>query len=105
MATAASNFINHGDPNATWHKEMKAYETMKATVPVGDPYVKRTNKEIKLKETAYNPITQKYTNASHENAAKKYEQSNFLDVIAQNKVLFNVLFKPKGPSIKIRADI
>jgi hypothetical protein len=74
MATAATNFINHGDPNATWHNEMKAYETMKATVPVGDPYLKRTHQEIKLKETAYNPITQKYNNVNHEHSAKTYEQ-------------------------------
>lgn len=91
MATAtvqngASNFISHGDPNATWQNEIRAYETMRATIPVGDPYVKKTHKDIKLKETIYNPITQKYNDPNFEDCARQQEQANFTDVIAKNKV-------------------
>jgi hypothetical protein len=39
-----------------------------------------------MKETSYNPITQKYQDNRLESHAKRMEQENFIDVIATNKV-------------------
>ena len=50
-----------------------------------EPYVKRTFKDMKAKETSYNPITQAFKDPSVENHIKKVEQENFIDVLAKNK--------------------
>lgn len=55
-----NNFLNH-DPYNEWRQEIQQYQDTRTSwkVPV-EPYVKRTHKEIKDKETLYNPITQTF---------------------------------------------
>jgi len=47
---------------------------------------RRTHKDIKTKETAYNPITQKFNDQGKESMMQTAERENFVKVIAQNKV-------------------
>jgi hypothetical protein len=89
-ATATSNFLNH-DPYDAWKQELKQYQETKTSFKgFAEPYQKRTHKEIKTKETIYNPITQKFNDPSIENQVSQAERNNFIEVIAKNKVLLNV---------------
>ena len=54
---ASANFM-HMDPSDEWRKEIQKYQETKTSFQgYAEPYVKRTHKEIKEKETLYNPIT------------------------------------------------
>ena len=55
------------------------YSTVQATL-------RRTHKDIKNKETAYNPIIQQFTDPSQEQRFKTLERDRLLDTIATNKV-------------------
>ena len=61
MLAGSGNFIQTEGYYDTWKEGMKHYETGRTAwkAPV-EPYVKRTNKDIKQRETSYNPITQKF---------------------------------------------
>ena len=52
---------------------------------MADPYVKVTNQFVKEQETRYNPITQVYKDPKQEEACRKAEQDNYIDVLAKNK--------------------
>jgi len=41
-----------------------------------------------MRETVYNPITQKFSDPSVESEVAKAEKQNFVEVIAKNKVRF-----------------
>ena len=53
-----------------------------------EPYVKRTHKDHKAKETLYNPIVQKFSDPQIEDHIQNLEKGNFIDVIAKNKVIY-----------------
>lgn len=80
------NFIQTEGYYDTWKQEMHKYEETRTQwkEPV-EPYVKRTNKDIKERETSYNPIIQKYKDPEIERQLNDAEQQNFIDVLAKNK--------------------
>lgn len=46
------------DPYETWKQDIQNYQEQRTTFKgFAEPYVKKTHKEIKMKETSYNPIT------------------------------------------------
>ena len=60
-------------------------ETRTAWKEPVEPYVKRTYKDIKARETTYDPIAQKFRDPAVEKQIEQAEQQNFIDVIAKNK--------------------
>ena len=60
-------------------------ETRTAWKEPVEPYVKRTYKDIKARETTYDPIVQKFRDPAFEKQIEQAEQQNFIDVIAKNK--------------------
>ena len=79
---ASANFM-HMDPSDEWRKEIQKYQETKTSFQgYAEPYVKRTHKEIKEKETLYNPITQKFNDPSYEQQLQKAEKTNFVEVLA-----------------------
>ena len=86
MLAGSGNFIQTEGYYDTWKQGMTTYEQNRtAWKEPAEPYVKRTFKDMKTKETSYNPITQTFKDPSVENHIKKVEQENFIDVIAKNK--------------------
>ncbi len=66
---------------------MKKYEeTRTAWKEPVEPYVKHTFKDIKARETTYNPITQKFHDPKVETHVEKVEKEKFIEVLAKNKV-------------------
>ena len=44
--------------------------------------MKRTHKDIKMRETSYNPVIQKYNNPVIEDKLAELERQAFIDVLA-----------------------
>ena len=61
MLAGSGNFIQQEGYYDTWKQELGKYqETRTAWKEPVEPYVKRTHKDIKTRETSYNPVIQKY---------------------------------------------
>eukprot|EP00347_Sterkiella_histriomuscorum_P023036 403336202 len=90
MATATAtqgngNFLSH-DPYDNWRNELTTYEQQRTQDKgFAEPYVKRTHKDYKARETVYNPITQKFNDQNIENQVQRIEKNNVVEVIASNK--------------------
>ena len=65
----------------------KYQETRTAWKQPVEPYVKKTYKDIKMRETSYDPILQKYRNPNIEDRLAELEKQAFIDVLAKNKVI------------------
>jgi len=86
MLAGSGNFIQTEGYYDTWKQGMANYEqTRTAWKEPVEPYVKRTFKDMKAKETLYNPITQVFKDPSVETHLRKAEQENFIDTLAKNK--------------------
>ena len=75
-----------------------------------DATVRRTHKDIKCKENAYNPIIQMFTDPSQELRYKTLERDRLHDTIANNKVLAPSLrsrthHSTAGPAAPLRANV
>jgi len=108
MLAGSGNFIQQEGYYDTWKQELGKYqETRTAWKEPFEPYVKRTHKDIKMRETSYNPVIQKYNNPAIEDKLADLERQAFIDVLAQNKVgafrLF--LMKSVGSVSQVRADL
>ena len=87
MLAGSGNFIQQEGYYDTWKQELGKYqETRTAWKEPFEPYVKRTHKDIKMRETSYNPVIQKYNNPVIEDKLAELERQAFIDVLAQNKV-------------------
>jgi hypothetical protein len=86
MLAGSGNFIQTEGYYDTWKQGMTNYEQNRTAwkEPV-EPYVKRTFKDMKAKETQYNPITQVFKDPAVETHLRKAEQENFIDTLAKNK--------------------
>ena len=106
MLAGSGNFIQQEGYYETWKQGMTKYEEGRTLWrdPV-EPYVKRTNKDIKARETSYNPITQKFRDPQVEKHVERAEQDNFIDVLAKNKVsLFMTLIIPRIKDRSLRYE-
>ncbi len=87
MLAGSGNFIQQEGYYDTWKQEMNKYqETRTAWKEPIEPYVKRTHKDIKARETSYDPIIQRFRDPHVEKHIGEAEQQNFIDVLAKNKV-------------------
>ena len=74
------------DPVNEWRDTIKNYEMSKTNLQFNQPPQKYVNhKEMKQIETMYNPILQRYTDSNYEKEVQKFEQTNLVDTLAQNK--------------------
>jgi hypothetical protein len=88
MLAGSGNFIQQEGYYDTWKQEMNKYqETRTAWKQPVEPYVKKTYKDIKMRETSYDPILQKYRNPNIEDRLAELEKQAFIDVLAKNKVI------------------
>ena len=108
MLAGSGNFIQQEGYYDTWKQELGKYqETRTAWKEPFEPYVKRTHKDIKMRETSYNPVIQKYNNPAIEDKLADLERQAFIDVLAQNKVGATRCFLKKrvGSVSQVRADL
>ena len=113
MRARSGDFISTEGYYNTWKEGMTKYEENRtAWKEPAEPYFKRTFKDMKAKETIYNPITQKYNDPGVEKHVERVEQDNFIDVLAKNKdrslryeQTFNVVnFENKLKGLEDRPD-
>lgn len=113
MLQGSGNFLQTDGYYETWKSEVTKYQADRSAWkdPV-EPYVKRTFKEMKERETSYNPITQKFKDPSVETHIEKAEREAYIDVLAKNKdralryeQTFNVInFENKLKGLEDRPD-
>ena len=86
MTSSNEVFFPKGEDYSTWKSDVNKYTYQKRDF-VGKPQPTNfvTQKEIKMNESLYNPITQKYNDNSSEVVARKNEQDNFIHTLAKNK--------------------
>jgi hypothetical protein len=113
MLHGSGNFLQTEGYYDTWKTDMHKYqETRTAWKDPVEPYVKRTFKDMKQKETSYNPITQKFKDPVVEQHIERVEKDSFIEVLAKNKdralryeQTFNVInFENKLKGLEDRAD-
>lgn len=113
MLAGSGNFIQEEGYYPKWKNELNTYTETRAQwkEPV-EPYVKRTYKDIKARETSYDPIAQRFRDPAVEKNNTKVEQQHFIDVLAKNKdrslryeQTYNVVnFENKLKGLEDRAD-
>lgn len=71
-----------------WRKTMTQYKEAKTKLPWGanPPVTYATEKAKKELDAKYDPILQRYTDLSREDAVKQKEQHDFVHTLAKNKV-------------------
>ena len=82
-----STDIQLPDPNADWSQSLNSYLESRRQIKFKTPmphYVK--HKEIKEKDTQYNPVLQTYTNTEIERAARNQDNKALIEVLARNRV-------------------
>jgi len=72
-----------------WRKTMSQYKDTKTKLPWGTnpPVTYVTEKTKKMMDAQYDPILQKFTDTSREEAIRGKEQNDFIQTLAKNKVL------------------
>lgn len=86
MLKGSGNFIATEGYYDTWKNDIGKYEEARTTwKQPAEPYFKVTHKDLKTKETSYNPLTQKFNDPRVEKHVERVEQDNFIDVLAKNK--------------------
>jgi hypothetical protein len=74
MLAGSGNFIQTQGYYDTWKQSMHAYqEGRTAWQKPDEPYLKRTHKDIKTRETSYNPVTQKFNDPVLERHVQRSE--------------------------------